>query len=327
MTANTIKPLKHHATGAIHWLKMIASTLCCVIILAGCNGKEPLSNYARPGDTIAIAATGTRDFNSGKPVYLRKEDLTLQINCNGNIYTPKIRHVLRVYGDTSSSLIMENSFSHILGGQWSVVIDLVDELDNPLTMTPCTAEVNLQYPGLTFASQQLEILSGIGASNDFPAELFSNQLHNLEPQPHLLISTIENPFITPPTTSLAAAEFIIEYKDSDFIGTKPTAVKITQHSNIQMLSSVTDATASGYKQLKILITNPYGFVQNPPVTDRQKTASYNELPFIVAWNNFSTETINDTNWQNSIHLVSATFYDVNINEITTLTGTAELAQD
>lgn len=307
------------------------------LLMSACASMQPLSNYARTGDTVMISLGGT-DSNARVPV-LKKENLTITItDASDTSYPVKVRRLFRVYSDPTggysyrSASLMDPSPSNLdvyvdaYQGQWMAVIDLVDPAtDTPWPLAIGTAQLSVSSPeiqnwvdysgyGYTWANGDLdnvpvEIIAGAGSPNplNYMDVMNNYSLASLEPQPQVEV-TVSG---TPPA-DIGGGSLEIRYTDADFKANAPPVVTMTTPDpNIQLASS-REPQGDGTTMLRILIMNPHGFMQSDYQAGLVAGKSLlRSLRFNLVWE--PNAVVNDTNWQNSIQLVNSEFVDVDGN--------------
>ena len=98
---------------------LIGFTLLAVF---GCASQQPLSHYARSGDTVAVSLGGT-DSNALASV-LKKENITVTLTDAANSVHPlKVRNVFRVYSDRTSRYDYRSPTSNFSAGILSSFTD------------------------------------------------------------------------------------------------------------------------------------------------------------------------------------------------------------
>lgn len=316
-------------------------------ILGGCASMQPLSSYARSGDTVMIALGGT-ESNALVPV-LRKENLSVSITDSlGNTYPVKVRYLYKVYSDQASAYSYRASQADNSGnwegfvdpyqGQWLAILDLVDPVSGaPLilaegsaTLSVSSPEIDNAYYYTAFGSQfpwsngdlssiPIEILPGAGQSNplNYQTPITYDPMKILEPIPEVRVSLQG----TPPS-ALGGGEFVFTYADGDFTRA-PRVIPSTPDPHVQIAFSRNDL-GNGTVVLRVLVMNPNGFQ-----TGNQRTnglmngkSQLRSLDFGIVWDPENTG-ITDANWQNSLQLQSAKYIDLAGDEVIGLTAGLE----
>ncbi len=311
-------------------------------IAMGCASMQPLSNYARTGDTVAISLGGT-DSNALAPV-LKKENITVTIKDAANsVYPVKVRNVFRVYSDPTSGYDyyapLPNSGSYDAYvpahmGQWMAIIDLVDPTSgNPPALATGSATLSVaspqlqnwvDYPGWgwtwtngNLSSIPIQILPGTGSANpmNYQQPITFAPLGELEPRPQVEVSVSGTP-----STLIGGGSFTFSYVTANFgtaQGQRPLVTTTTPDPNVQLASNYVDQ-ANGTTLITVLISNPHGFnVDNSKTGLAVGRSMLRSLRFDIMWGNPAT-TINDTNWQQSLQLVSSQYYNLSGNPMAEL---------
>jgi hypothetical protein len=321
--------------------KSIALLSMLLVYLSGCASMQPLSNYARTGDTVAISLGGT-DSNALVPI-LKKENITITISdASNNTYPVKLRNVFRIYGDPTNPYSLRSAYSsrqdireapvYPHQGQWMAIIDLVDPVSGqapPLAVGSAYLAVSspdirnwVDYPGYNLAwtngnlSQiPLQILSGTGSANpmNYMANINFHPLDSLDANPQVEVSVSGTP-----SKNIGGGAFTFRYVTGDFGSEgKPRAIAASPDPYVQLASHYLPQT-DGTTLLNVMITNPHGFKTNNNKTGLGSGQSlFRSLRFSIAWDNGLTNTpITDGNWQNSLTLVNGVYVDVNGNTMT-----------
>lgn len=324
-------------------LTRLISLTVITLLVSACASMQPISNYARTGDTVMISLGGT-ESNALVPV-LKKENLTITITDSvSNSYPVKIRRVFRVYSDPTSGYsyrsasMMQPSAPNLdvyvdaHQGQWMAVIDLVDPAtDTPWPLATGPAQLSVSSPeiqnwvdhsgyGWAWTNGNLdnipvEILAGTGSSNpmNYLGPMSNDPMASLEPQPQVEVTVSGTPL-----ADIGGGSLEILYTNADSgQNAAPSVTATTPDPNIQLASS-REPQGDGTTLLRILITNPHGFMQ----TDHQAglaagKSMLRSLRFNLVWE--PNAVVNDANWQNSIQLVNSEFVDVDGNTLPGLT--------
>jgi len=328
---NTPTRLMHHT----------ALLLIC-LIFSGCASMQPLSNYARSGDTVMISLGGT-DSNALVSV-IRKENVNISITDSlGNSYPVKVRSLFRVNGDPTSGYAFRSPTTTMYydnyvdphQGLWLAVIDLVDPVTDipvPLavggaTLTVSSAEIQnwVDHTGYGWSwtngnlnSVAIEILAGTGTPNpmNYLGPVSSSPLNSLEPNPQVEVTANGSS-----VSAIGGGLFEFSFQNADFGGafSKPRAVVTVPDPNIQILSNLVDQ-GDGTSKLSVIIANPHGFK-----TDNGKAGLVagqslrRSLRFSLVWSS-GNATVNDANWQSLLLLDNASYFDLDGNDIPALTA-------
>ncbi len=177
-----------------------------VLLIAGCSGVRTFHEYARAGDTVAVAAGWRENFSRDRiTIYVTPSDGSPDIVIGPD--DPSIRAVVNFYPDPLSSLVVSdrtaqdvtpfaqsyannvrNSFT---AGQ-SEWFQTVIFFDLPSSLPPGLTKVYIEDPGGDFVSSTLDVVSGVGNANTFSAEsagaLTRNHLASLERAAHYEVS-------------------------------------------------------------------------------------------------------------------------------------------
>ncbi len=288
-------------------------------LLVSCAG-QPVSHYARTGDSVVVAI-----YPSEPNLFVKKEDATVTIvDANQNSYAVRLKRLFRVYSDPTSSY----SFRSAKGfgwpapqpmeastdpyqGQWVAVVDLVDPVaDTAPPLSPGPAALQFSSPTTGDLSIGIEILSGQGQPRS------SDLVETLEPMPHVQVTVAG----TSPVP-IGAGDLTFSYVTADFGNgnTVPRVVATSPDRNVQLISKQKDL-GNGTTQINVLIINPHGFkTTNTVGADVAAGMSLlRDLRFSIVWDK-SLTNIDDANWQNSLRLVSGQYYDLDGNLVAGLT--------
>jgi len=315
--------------------------LICVIF-SGCASMQPLSNYARSGDTIMISLGGT-DSNALVSV-IRKENVNMSITDSlGNNYPVKVRNLFRVNGDPTSgyafrsptTTMIYDSYVDPHQGLWLAVIDLVDPVtDTPVplatggaTLAVSSAEIQnwVDHTGYGWPwtngnlnSVAIEILPGTGAPNPMNnlVPVSSSPLNSLEPNPQVEVtaSGVSG-------SDIGGGRFVFSFQNVDFSGafSKPRAVVTVPDPNIQILSNLVDQ-GDGTSKLNVIIVNPHGFkIGNDKAGLVAGQSLRRSLRFSLVWSSGNV-TVNDANWQSLLQMDTGSYFDLDGNDIPALTA-------
>jgi hypothetical protein len=123
--------MKLFETRVLNWTLLLLTA-----VVSGCAALQPVSNYARTGDTVAVALSA-----SEPAVTIRREQATAIVTDAASVnQAVKVRNVFRVYSDPSSAYsrrsVMKSGWpsgnepmeaqSQPYQGQWVAIVDLVD---------------------------------------------------------------------------------------------------------------------------------------------------------------------------------------------------------
>ena len=174
-------------------------------LLSGCGGMRTFHEYARAGDTVALAAGWKHDFARDKiTVTITPAAGAPQVYAPGN---PAIRAVVNLYPDPISSLVVSQKtrqdltpYARTYGDSLIAAFTTNDRdwyettvfLDLPVTLTTGLATIDIVSDQGETASSTLDIIPGTGQPNTFDAvwmgPLEDFQLAGLERIPHYIIS-------------------------------------------------------------------------------------------------------------------------------------------
>ena len=179
--------------------------LLALLVVQGCVAVQSFPLAARAGDTITIAAGSVDGMSKSNTTinFISDEPATL-----GNTYdlTSNIRVITKIYPDKTSQAWTTSNATGIQAasghGPWQTVIVL--DLDPTLPVGMGHFEINTAaYTGNSFVmtsvnnvSIAIEILPGVGATNNFSYEFFGNtltdDLSKLEPRNQAIITNPQN---------------------------------------------------------------------------------------------------------------------------------------
>ena len=310
--------------------------LLLALYLTGCASMQPLSNYARSGDTVLISLGGTH--SNALVSVLKKGNIAVSItDSNSTLHTVKLRSVFRVYSDPTSGYDFRSpnnigyydSYVAPHQGLWMAVVDLIDPVtDNPVPLATGSATISISSPDLdnwfdhtgygwswtngNLNSIGIEILAGTGAPNplNYLGPVTTAPLDSLAPNPHLEISTSGTP-----SDFVGGASFVLQYDNADFGGLAsqylPRAVKLSPDANVQIASHHVHQD-DGTTLLTVIVSNPHGFnTNNNKQGISQGRSLLRSLGFNLVWDDKISPTgINDSNWQSHFTLLSSKYIDL-----------------
>lgn len=308
-------------------------------VVLGCASQQPISSYARTGDTVLVSLGGT-DTNALVPV-LKKETVTATItDAANNVYPVKVRNVFRVYSDPTSKYAYSgpknvNSYegeweewvpSNM--GLWMAVIDIQDPItgqspsltagQGKLSFSSPELAPWIDYPGWgwtwsngNLSAIPIEILPGMGSPNpmNYMQPITQSPLNSLEPNPQIEVrAEVSSEF----STIVGGGTFVFSYVTANFgtaVGRRPRVTTTANDPSVQLVSRYFDQT-DGTTLLTVLIGNPHGFNPNNIKTGLILGRSLlRSLRFNIMWRDPVT-AIDDVNWQNSIQFVSGQYVDL-----------------
>lgn len=302
--------------------RIIVNTIWLILagVMSGCAALQPLSNYARTGDTVGVALSQTEPG-----VMIRREQATATLTDAASVnHAVRVRHVFRVYSDPTSAYsrrsVMKSGWdsapvetnSNPYQGQWVAIVDLV----NPATGTAPAlatgpAKLVVNWPLGASNQNSLEILPGTGQSNPLHGSyLFSNYaaVGTLEQMPQVQIT-----FNGTASTPLGGASLTFTYNTASFGGshTAPWVVTTSPDPNLELFSSRRDL-GNGNTELKATILNPYGFKADDDgyTGIAEQMSLRRDLRVTVAWDK-SLTNITDANWQGVMQLTGYQLFDLN----------------
>lgn len=317
--------------------------------VVGCASQQPLSNYARTGDTVMVSLGGT-DTNALVPV-LRKEDMTATItDASNNVYPVKVRNVFRVYSDPTSKYSFsgpkpvnqsESEWeewvpSHM--GLWLAVIDLLDPNTEQIPalaigqgkLAISSPELTpwIDYPGWgwtwtngNLSSIPIEIVPGTGSPNPLNRmdPVMHSPLDSLEALPQIEVRAVVPAEFN---TIIGGGTFVFRYVTADFgsaIGRRPRVTTTAADPNVQLASRYVDQ-GDGTTLITVLIGNPHGFrPDNNKNNNLMRGQSLlRSLRFDIMWRDPVTD-INNENWRGSLQYVSGQFVDLDGNPLPNIT--------
>ena len=314
--------------------------LAVVIVLAsGCASMQPVSNYARSGDTVMLVLGGTDEGNAQVPV-LKKQNITVTITDSlGSTYAVKLRYLFRTYSDPTSKYSYRAStyvgryyetYVPPYSGEWVAVIDLSDPVTGdpvPVSAGPATISVTspdlasfVDFPnyGWTWTNGDLssipiEILAGTGSSNpmNYLDPVTYDPMTALEPLPQIEVV----PGGTP-TAAVGGGSFTFSYQNADF-GDGIRVMPTTPDPGVQIGFKQIDQ-GDGTSLLNVIIMNPNGFrINNDRAVGLIRGKSlFRSLGFVLTWEN---GTVDDSNWEASIQMINGSYVDIQGNAMPELT--------
>lgn len=164
--------------------KLFPLCLALLLTLTGCAGTRTFHEYARAGDTVAVAAGWKQSFTKDAiTVTVTPAAGAPQVYAPGN---PAIRAVVNLYPDPISSLVVSEKTKQNLTPSASTYGYMVNYnftandrdwfettvfIDLPATLTTGQATITIVSNQGETASSTLEIIPGTGQPNTFSAEL------------------------------------------------------------------------------------------------------------------------------------------------------------
>lgn len=313
---------------------------CLALFLAGgCSSQQPISNYARAGETVVLSLGGT-DSNATVSV-LKRQNVTVTITDSASVtHTAKLRNLFRVYSDPTSGYDFRSPTTNMYWdsyvtphqGLWMAVVDLVDSSGNPLPLAPGAATFNVSSPDLTqwvdypgwgwpwtngnLSSIPISILAGSGAVNpmNYLTPLSYAPLDSLTAN-----SQVEVTSSGTPSQTIGGASFVFSYVNAHFASSHgnaslPRVVVASPDRNVQLAWNRIDQ-GNGTTLLRVIISNPHGFNASNSKSGLVGGKSLlRSLRFSIIWDgNVIATSITDANWTNSIQLVSGEYIDLNGN--------------
>jgi hypothetical protein len=323
--------------------------IAVALLVVGCASQQPISNYARTGDTVMVSLGGT-DTNALVPV-LRKETMMASItDAANNVYPVKVRNVFRVYSDPTSKYGFSGPKpvnqsegeweewvpSHM--GLWLAVIDLLDPNTGQLPalatgqgkLAISSPELTswIDYPGWgwtwtngNLSSIPIEIIPGTGSPNPMNRmdPVTHSPLNSLEALPQIEVRAVVPAEFS---TIIGGGTFVFRYVTANFgseIGRRPRVTTTAADPNVQLASRYVDQ-GDGTTLVTVLIGNPHGFrPDNNKNNNLMRGQSLlRSLRFDIMWRDPATD-INDENWQGSLQYVSGQFVDLDGNPLPSVT--------
>lgn len=296
-------------------------------VLAGCAGQQTLSNYARTGDTVAIAVAP-----SEPDLFIRKEDASVTLHdAAANTYAVTLRNLFKVYADPSSSYAVRSLrksgwaspepyevLADPYQGYWIGIVDLVDPT------TGVSPSVQTGVAQLVFSSAvtgdkilDIELLSGQGSPNPLE-EAFTGlaPVEALESMPQVRVVVGGSP-----ATPIGAGSFTFQYVTGDFGGeeTAPRVITGSPDQRIQLMTSRSD-NGDGITTLRVMLINPKGFKADNTIIGNELfdgMSLFRDLRFSIVWDK-KILSVTDTNWQSSLYLMDSQYVDLDGNVVTGL---------
>ena len=176
----------------------------CLLMLGGCVGARTFHEYARAGDTVAVAAGRMKD--------LSRNNITVTITPSVGspiVYPPNdpaVRAIVNLYPDPVSSLLVSTetgqdltpaaqTYGYVIRvstpdqekdwWQTSVFVDL------PTSLPVGTTSIEISDPAGEYAYSEVQIVAGTGSPNTFNADtngpLNANQLASMERVSHFTV--------------------------------------------------------------------------------------------------------------------------------------------
>jgi len=177
-----------------------------LLLVAGCSGTRTFNEYARAGDTVAIAAGWKENFSRDRlTVYITPSDGSPDIVLGPD--DPSIRAVVNFYPDPLSSIVVSQRTGQDVTPYAQGYGDLINSnftngeddwfqtvvfLDLPASLPTGSTNIYIEDANAVFAQSTLEIISGVGTPNTFSAEsagpLTRNHLAAMERASYFKIS-------------------------------------------------------------------------------------------------------------------------------------------
>ena len=174
-----------------------------LMTLEGCVGLRTFHEYARAGDTVALAAGRMKDFT--------RDNITVTITPSSGspiVYAPNdpaVRAVVNLYPDPVSSMLvsMETGIDFTPNAQYYgnfVLANTEGEkdwwettvfIDLPTTLPLGQTEIEITNPAGEYANSYLDIVSGVGTPNTFTTKwqsLNPDHLHSMERVAHFTVN-------------------------------------------------------------------------------------------------------------------------------------------
>lgn len=308
--------------------RVLLGVMLSVLVTAiGCTGKNSLSSYARPGDTVMVSFGAVSDSPA-----LRQEDLLAQVTDSaGSTRTAKIRSVINVYPDPASHFAAETGGGTLsYTGLRSAVIDLVDGSGNALSLAQGTANLKLtriSTNALVASNIKIQILSGVGTPHPFTEQVAGlNYTASLSARPQVRYRI--KPVSTAYNQTLSAIEFELHYNPSALTGQPetswPQAVPTMADANVQFSARYYQQGAD--EVIKVMMVNPDGIIRiiarTPVVVENfyRGMSSYDTLAFSVVWGDGTLQTSYPTPTFDGSIIANATpvlrVFDIAGNDVT-----------
>jgi len=163
--------------------KVIFSALLLLMLLTGCSGVQTFPNMARAGDTVSVGMGWQKQFNRNNTTVTITPSVGAPIVYQPN--EPAIRAMINLYPDPVSWLVVgtdtqtDSSFNS--GYTYGNIINSVFTdgdhdwwqttafIDLPDSLPPGAAVIELTNTNGDSASSSVEIISGVGISDEFDA--------------------------------------------------------------------------------------------------------------------------------------------------------------
>lgn len=308
-------------------------------LLSGCASMQPLSNYARSGDTVAISLGGT-DTNALATVPQKADMVVTITDASGASYPVKVRRLFRLYSDPTSGFEFRNTaggngtidyYVEPHQGVWMAVLDLVyPDSDAPLPVVPGPASLSVAsadilnwYDPTTWgwpwtngnlSDVPIEILPGQGKPNplNYLQPMGRGPMASLEPNPQIQVDVAGTP-----STRIGGGSFTLRVTGSNFMVTTTTP-----DPNVQLASSKIPQD-DGSTLIKVMLSNPNGFnVDNNKASIARRwggggSSLLRSLRFNLVWGD---PAITSANWPDYIQLVDAYYVDLNGNRLPELSA-------
>ena len=186
-------------------MKNIILTLLLCLTLTACGSLRTFHDYARAGDTVAVAVGMQPDFN--------KDNITVTITPSSGpdiVLTatdPAIRSIVNLYPDPISNMIVSKEIGSSLTPFAETYADTVltsanDDkdyfqttvfVDLPTSLPTGLTEITVDNGNVATQPIILEIIPGTGVANTFQTDLFAtkldaNMLDAISRAPHTIVS-------------------------------------------------------------------------------------------------------------------------------------------
>lgn len=191
-----------------NYLAKLLSTVLTVLVLGGCVGARTFHEYARAGDTVALAAGWKQHFARDNMTVTITPSVGAPVVYGPN--NPAVRAVVNLYPDPVSSIVVSTetaqdltpfaqTYGNLIPGTYSngekdwwqttVFVDL------PQTLPTGTATIAITSPLGESASSTVDIMPGTGSPNSFTTTvgtLNQDQLAALERVSHYTVGFTGN---------------------------------------------------------------------------------------------------------------------------------------